>query len=62
MAIARSSITIIRRWCWCWDILRPADRIVFLLLTFHIILRHYVPLIPFIVLVLFLVIFALAVS
>ena len=38
MAIARSSITIIRRWCWCWDILRPLDCIVLPLLAFHIIL------------------------
>ena len=38
MAIARSSITIIRRWCWCWDILRPLDCIVLPLLAFRIIL------------------------
>ena len=38
MAIARSSITIIRCWRWCWDILRPLDRIVLPLLAFHIIL------------------------
>ena len=38
MAIARSSITIIRRWCWCWDILRPLDCIVLPLLAFHIII------------------------
>ena len=38
MAIARSSITIIRRWRWCWDILRPLDCIVLPLLAFHIIL------------------------
>ena len=38
MAIARSSITIIRCWRWCWDILRPLDCIVLPLLAFHIIL------------------------
>ena len=38
MAIARSSITIICRWCWCWDILRPLDCIVLPLLAFHIII------------------------